>query len=229
MQNKTIKRYITAKTANQKEYVRAIVENDITICSGVSGTGKTAVALGVALEHMFRLDKPQLKLYVTRPMVATSTRDFPYIKGTMEEKLRPYYCAILNILEGFLGKRDLSHYIENETIILSPVELMRGCTFSDCYVVSTESQNLTVPQAVMLVTRLGQNCKMVIEGDTDQKDIKEYDGLSYLKSRLEKYPDICGCVEMDSSDIIRHPTIAKILSKLDYKGLQQTYGPLDTK
>jgi len=213
------KSFITAKTPNQRKYIRAICENDITLCSGPSGTGKSMVALGVALEHIFRDDKPQNKLYITRPMVATSTRDFPWIKGSLIDKLLPYFAPILNNLETLLGsKKKLEDLIEREVINLQAIELMRGFTYKSCYVVATETQNITVPQSVMMVTRLGEDCKMIIEGDTDQKDIREYDGLSYLKTRIGPHPELCGYVEMGKEDIVRHPLIGKILDTIDYKG-----------
>lgn len=214
-----MKNFIKAKTDNQKKYIRAIIENDVTICSGPSGTGKSIVGLGIALEHMLRDDKPQSKIYVTRPMIATSERDFPYIKGTLIEKLLPYYTAILSNLEELLGsKQDLLKLIDNEKIILQPIELMRGFTYKNCFVIITEAQNMSLSQCVMAITRLGENCKMIFEGDVDQKDIKYASGLTYLIDRLGDSPDLCANIEMSEKDIVRHPLIGKILRQLNYTG-----------
>ena len=219
--------FISAKTKNQKEYIRSIIENDITICSGPSGTGKSLVGLGVALENLFRQDKPQNKIYITRPMVATSEREFPHLKGSLIEKLLPYFAPIISNLKDLLNSESqLERMLENETIVMQAIELARGFTFKNCYVLITESQNMTVPQSVMAVTRLGENCKMIIEGDTDQKDIRGYDGLSYLKSRLRNNPELCGVVDLGPEDILRHPLIGKILAKLDYKGAAYDYDEL---
>jgi phosphate starvation-inducible PhoH-like protein len=217
-----LKTFISAKTTNQRLYIRSIVENDVTICRGPSGTGKSLVALGVALEHMMREDKPQTVLHVSRPMIATAQRDFPYIKGDLMEKLKPYYAAILANLEELLGKKELNSMIEKEKIVLQPVELMRGSTLKNCFFVCTESQNLTIAQAVMVITRLGTNCKMILEGDTDQKDIKGPDGLSYLIDKLGTRSDLCGTVQMCDKDILRHPLIGKILTQLNYQGSYNT-------
>lgn len=218
------KSFITAKTINQKEYIREIVENDLTICSGPSGTGKSLVALGIALEYLFREDKPQNKIYVTRPMVATSEREFPHLKGTLIEKLTPYFSPIIANLRELLGSESqLEKLIEDETIVLQSIELARGMTFKNCFVIITEAQNMTVPQAVMAFTRLGENCKMVIEGDTDQKDIRAYDGLSYLLSRLDKEHDLCGMATLTEKDILRHPLIGRLLRAVDYRGASYTY------
>ena len=110
--------------------------------------------------------------------------------------------------------------IESEVIILQAIELARGMTFKNCAVVITESQNMTVAQSVMAITRLGENCKMIFEGDTDQKDLREPDGLSYLLESLYKRDDLCGMVTMGQEDILRHPLIGEILKELDYKGLR---------
>ena len=210
---------IKAKTENQRAYIRAMVENDVTICSGPSGSGKSLVALSTAIEHVMRDDKPQSKIYITRPMIATSNRDFPYIKGNLIEKLTPYFSPILSNLQDLLdSKFELERLLANETIVMQAIELMRGFTYKNCFVLITESQNMTVAQSVMAITRLGENCKMIFEGDTDQKDLLEYDGLSYLKDKLKNSPDLCGMVSMGKQDILRHPLIGQILDQLDYRG-----------
>lgn len=182
-------------------------------------SGKSLVALSTAIEHVMRDDKPQSKIYITRPMIATSNRDFPYIKGTLIEKLQPYFSPILSNLQDLLNsKLELERLLANETIVMQAIELMRGFTYKNCFVLITESQNMTVAQSVMAITRLGENCKMIFEGDTDQKDLFEYDGLSYLKDKLKNSPDLCGMVSMGKQDILRHPLIGRILDQLDYKG-----------
>jgi phosphate starvation-inducible PhoH-like protein len=211
---------IKPKTINQKSYVDSINEYDITICSGPSGTGKSLVALSTALRYFFDPEKPQKKIFVTRPMIATAQREFPFIKGTLYEKLVPYFAPILSNLEDLLGsKQDLIKMIENETIVLQAIELARGTTFKNCSLIITESQNMTIAQSVMAITRLGENCKMIIEGDTDQKDLRGPDGLTYLINKLHKRNDLCGMVHMGVEDILRHPLIGQILEELDYKGL----------
>lgn len=211
-------RFIKPKTTNQKEYVNSIKTQDITICSGPSGTGKSLVALNTALEDVF-FTRERAKIYVTRPMVATSDRDFPFIKGTLYEKLVPYFAPILSNLEDLLGSRkELERLLENRTIELQAIELMRGFTYKNCYVLITEAQNMTIPQAVMAITRLGENCKMVFEGDTDQQDLRGESGLEYLIDKLHPREDLCGMVCMDEKDILRHPLIGKILKQLNYKG-----------
>lgn len=212
---------VKPKTLNQRDYVSSIVNNDVTICSGPSGSGKSLVALSTAISYMADTTKPHNKIYVTRPMISTSTKDFPWIKGSLIDKLKPWFAPILANLEELVGaKYELEKLLESETICLQAIELMRGFTYKNCFVLITEAQNMTVPQAVMAITRIGENCKMVFEGDTDQKDLRgEEDGLSYLKRKLKHCDDLCGMVQLDSSDILRHPLIGKILEELDYRGL----------
>jgi phosphate starvation-inducible protein PhoH and related proteins len=210
---------IKPKTANQRFYVKEIMQNDVTICSGPSGTGKSLVALSTALDNVMRDDRPQGKIYITRPMIATSERDFPYIKGNLIEKLTPYFAPILANLEELIGSKwELEKMLENEIIVMQAIELMRGFTYKNCFVLITESQNMSISQAVMAITRLGENCKMIFEGDTDQKDLRGPDGLSFLREKLYECNDLCGMIEMGEEDILRHPLIGKILKQLDYKG-----------
>lgn len=223
-----MKTFISSKTENQKKYIRAIIENDITICSGPSGTGKSVVGLGIALEHFYRADTPYKKIYLTRPMVGSCERDFPYLKGTLLEKITPHYASIIANLTDLLGsKKELNELLDKELVVLQPIELMRGFTYKNCYVIITEAQNMTIAQCVMAITRIGENCKMIFEGDTDQKDIRGPDGLSFLRSRIGNCPDLCGCVEMTHKDIVRHPLIGKILTQLNYRGLGYDYSDIN--
>jgi phosphate starvation-inducible PhoH-like protein len=142
------------------------------------------------------------------------------LKGTLLEKLLPYYAPILSNLTDLLdqkfngkGKIELEKLLKEETIVLQPIELMRGFTYKNCAVLVTEAQNMTVSQAVMAITRIGQGCKMIFEGDTDQKDIYVEDGLSFLISKLED-AGLCAIVRLDHDDIQRHPLIGKILTQL---------------
>jgi phosphate starvation-inducible PhoH-like protein len=210
-------RLIKPKTINQQHYVDSIHDYDITLCYGPSGTGKSLVALSTAIEDVMTGNRA--KIYVTRPMVATSERDFPYIKGSLYEKLVPYFAPILSNLEDLLGSRkELERLLENKTIEMQAIELMRGFTYKNCYVLITEAQNMTVAQSVMAITRLGENCKMIFEGDTDQKDLRGKSGLTYLIDKLYDTEGLCGVAEMTEKDILRHPLIGKILKKLDYRG-----------
>lgn len=219
MSNKT-HNVISAKSAGQKNYIRTIIENDITLCYGMAGTGKDYVALGIAIEHIFRSDKPQTKLVISKPMVSTGQRDFPYIKGDLMEKLLPYYGSIISNLIKIIGdKKRVKGYIEDEVIVMSPIELMRGETFDNSFVVITEMQNSDIDQAVMAITRIGDNTKLIMNGDISQRDLKVHgdDGLSYLLRYLRNSPDLVGVSQLTEADIQRHPKIGRILTQLNWK------------
>lgn len=211
----------TAKTENQKKYIKGIKESDIIICTGMAGTGKSYVAIGYALEllNRGRIDK----IYLSRPMESTGGRDFPFLKGTLEEKLHPYYYPLYCIFYDLVGKKDTHKMIENGTIEIVPIELMRGLTFSDCVVIIDEAQNIDPQQAVMSITRMGENCKMIYTGDTKQTDLNyygssSYNGLELLLDGLKNRPDLAFHIKMLPEDVLRNPKIADILKALDWQG-----------
>jgi len=207
---------IQAKTQNQSKYIHSIVEDDVTLCTGPSGTGKDFIPLGLALEWISRSDKPTKKLIVTKPMIASSYRDFPWLKGDLSEKCKPYFQPVMQNLELIVkNKREIDEMMKHEIISFIPLELMRGFTFHDSFVVFSEMQNSTIEQAIMAITRLGENCKMVFNGDTNQKDIDYDDGLSHLIYKLQPWPDLVSIVKLTTGDIQRHPKIAKILRALE--------------
>lgn len=210
---------IKPKSVNQREYIRAILENDIVICTGPSGSGKSKIALHFALQNILSGNSVQRQLFITRPMVATSDREFPHLKGDLTEKLLPYFAPVIYLLEEILGdKKKVMDLINRETIVLQSIELMRGFTYKNAYVLITEAQNMSIPQSVMAITRIGENSKMIFEGDTNQKDLKGADGLSYLLGKLAKRPDLVGLAQLDYKDVVRHPIISKILIQLNYQG-----------
>lgn len=205
---------VSSKTENQKKYIMSIQKNDVVICSGPSGTGKSLIALGIAFQKYYKNEIGTI--FVTRPMVATSEREFPYIKGTLFEKLEPYYAPIIEVIGqlhggGSNGKKIAKELIEAGIVVLQPIELMRGFTYKNCCVLVTESQNMSVKQATMAITRIGEGCKMIFEGDTDQKDVRFESGLSFLIRKLEGNDDVCSVVQLDNEDIQRHPLIGRIL------------------
>jgi phosphate starvation-inducible PhoH-like protein len=207
---------ISAKTQNQTNYIYSIIESEITLCSGPSGTGKDFIPLGLALEWISRDDKPAKKLIVTKPMIASSYRDFPWLKGDLNEKCKPYFQPVMQNLELIIkNKKDLELMIKRETISFIPLELMRGFSFHDSFVVFSEMQNSTIEQAIMAITRLGENCKMIFNGDTDQKDVDYEDGLNFLMEKLKGFDNLASCVNLTYKDIQRNPKIAKILKVLN--------------
>lgn len=201
------------RSENQREYIKSIAENTITFCQGLAGSGKTHIAIGMGLEYL--LDAKVNRIIITRPVLEAGEK-MGYLPGTAEEKLHPYLLPIIDEIHHFISQ---SHYASlklNNKIEVVPLGLMRGRNFHDCFIVADECQNATYDQLKMLLTRIGTNSKMVLTGDTGQSDLhyNQRGGFAAMINILNNIPTI-GMVELASSDIIRNPIIAKILTKLD--------------
>lgn len=201
------------RTENQKEYIRTIAENTITFCQGLAGSGKTHIAIGMALEYL--LDNKVKKIIITRPVMEAGEK-IGYLPGTAEEKLHPYLLPILDEINHFIS---IAHYASlklNNKIEVVPLGLMRGRNFHDCFIVADECQNASYDQLKMLLTRTGHNSKMVLTGDVGQSDLHKHlqGGFSYMAKALSGVEGI-GIAELVGADIIRNPIIVKILNRLD--------------
>ena len=153
------------RTENQKEYIRIAAENSITFCQGVAGSGKTHIAVGMALEYL--LDNKVKKIIITRPVVESGEK-IGYLPGTAEEKLHPYLLPLLDEVNHFISSAHYSGLKTNNKIEIVPLGLMRGRNFHDCFIVADECQNASYDQLKMLITRLGRDSKMIFTGDTSQ-------------------------------------------------------------
>jgi len=162
------RKVLKPKTKNQEEYIKAIEKNDVTFCTGPAGTGKTAVAVGIACDYL--LDKRVEKLVVTRPVIE-SGRGLGFLPGTFEEKIHPYLIPVLEEMEFRLNTNRVQAYRDEGKIEVVPLEYMRGRNFHNCFVVLDEAQNATFEQLKMFVTRIGWDSKAVINGDIDQTDL----------------------------------------------------------
>lgn len=202
-----------AKTKGQANYIRTIVENDITFCHGLPGTGKTACAVGLAVQYLVR--NQIQKIVITRPIVAASVKPLGALPGGVREKIDPYLMPIFDELEAYLGKMKVSQLIREGIIVIAPLELMRGSNFHDAFIILDEAQNCTPAQLKMFVTRIGQNSKMVVNGDTEQCDLK-YDESGALSKFIEKLSKVegVGVAELTAADIQRSAIIGRILTAL---------------
>lgn len=201
------------RTENQKEYIRSIVENTITFCQGSAGSGKTHCAVGLALEYL--LDDKVKKIIITRPVVEAGEK-IGYLPGKYEEKLFPYLLPIEDEINYFIGQAINATLKLNNKIEIVPLGFMRGRNFHDSFIVADECQNASYEQLKMLLTRIGQNSKMVLTGDVSQSDLARHlqGGFYEMMSNLSNVDGI-GISTLTDSDIIRNPIIAKILAKLD--------------
>lgn len=202
-------RSIRPKTPTQKEYVDAIRGNTITFGIGPAGTGKTYLAMAMAIAALNR--KEVGRIILTRPVVEAG-ENLGFLPGTLVEKIDPYirplYDALYEMMDGARATRAL-----NEGVIeIAPLAFMRGRTLNDSFIVLDEAQNTTPQQMKMFLTRLGTGSKMIITGDITQTDLpKGVSGLKTVRQVLGELDDIAFC-EFQSKDVVRHSLVAKIVS-----------------
>lgn len=202
---------LEAKTENQKNYIRAIVENEIIFCSGPAGCGKSFIAAGIAANHLHSGMVQQV--IITRPLVCAG-KDIGSLPGEMNEKIAPYLLPMEENLRFFLGQAYYGHYFNEKQIQYRPLEVMRGSTFHDAYMILDEAQNCTEDQIKMFVSRMGQNSKVLINGDVHQDDLRGRSGLARCMEKLRNIDGIAVC-ELSYEDIQRNGIIGRFLKALE--------------
>ena len=204
---------VNPRTEHQKEYIRSIISNTITFCQGVAGSGKTHIAIGMALEYL--LEEKVKKIVITRPVVESGEK-IGYLPGSAEEKLHPYLLPLLDEVNHFISSSQFATLKLNNKIDIVPLGLMRGRNFHNAFIVADECQNASYQQLKMLLTRIGMNSKMVLTGDISQSDLYR-DMQGGFNTMTEMLSDIegVGIQRLDFTDIVRNPIIGKILMKLD--------------
>ncbi len=207
------KNRLKPRSKNQQEYIRTAAENNITLCHGVAGSGKTHIAIGMAIEYL--LDKKVQKIVITRPVVESGEK-IGYLPGTAEEKLHPYLLPILDEINYFISSGEYNSHKTNNRIEVVPLGLMRGRNFHNTFIVADECQNASYDQLKMLLTRIGMNSKMILTGDTSQSDLMKNarGGFETITDALTELEGV-GIAKLDYGDIVRHPIIEKILVRLD--------------
>ena len=191
---------LVAMNDNQKVYIDALKTSQQVIVLGPSGTGKTYIAATHAAN--LYLNKRIDKIIITRPAVSVG-KSLGALPGTMDEKFGPWLSPVLSVLEQHLGKNKLETDTKNGNIQMAPLEYMRGSSFKDAFILADECQNLDVAQFKMLVTRVGDNCQLVMNGDVRQSDIKEQSGLSKALHLAKKYKIDASVVEFTLADVVR--------------------------
>lgn len=191
---------LVAMNDNQKVYIDALKTSQQVIVLGPSGTGKTYIAATHAAN--LYLNKRIDKIIITRPAVSVG-KSLGALPGTMDEKFGPWLSPVLSVLEEHLGKNKLETDTKNGNIQMAPLEYMRGSSFKDAFILADECQNLDVAQFKMLVTRVGENCQLVMNGDVRQSDIKEQSGLSKAIHLAKKYHIDASVVEFTLDDVVR--------------------------
>ena len=202
---------LEAKTENQKNYIRSIVENDVVFCTGPSGSGKSFIAAGIAAHKLLKDEIDSI--IVTRPLVCTG-RDLGSLPGELNEKIKPYLQPMEENLRYFLGRDKFGMYFNQRRIRFEPLETMRGSTFHDSYMILDEAQNCTLEQIKMFITRMGKHSKALINGDNKQTDIFRDSGLDFCVDRLSKVEGV-GISKLEYHDIQRNGIIGAVLYALE--------------
>ena len=206
---KTPKKSIIPRSEKQKEYVRALRESHIVISAGPAGTGKTFLAVAVGLTML--LEKKIERIILSRPAVEAGER-LGFLPGDMKEKVDPYLRPLYDSLYDLFDFEKIQRMIEIGDIEIAPLAFMRGRTLKNSFAILDEAQNATDTQIKMFLTRIGENSKIVVNGDPSQIDLpnKNMSGLVRSKELLGHLNEI-SAVDFDHTDVVRHPLVSKIV------------------
>jgi phosphate starvation-inducible protein PhoH and related proteins len=206
---KTPKRSVIPRSKKQKEYVNALKTNEIVMSLGPAGTGKTYLAVAVALTML--LEKKVQRIILSRPAVEAGER-LGFLPGDMKEKIDPYLRPLYDSLQDLIDYDKIERKIETGEIEIAPLAFMRGRTLKNSFAILDEAQNATETQIKMFLTRIGENSKLVVNGDPSQIDLpnKNHSGLIKAQNVLKDIKEI-SIINFDQNDVIRHPLVTKIV------------------
>ena len=211
--NPSLLTYLKPKSINQRIYIDSIHKSDITFCSGPAGSGKTAIAVGLACQYL--INKQVEKIVIARPTVE-SGRGLGHLPGTYSAKIQPYLIPVLEEMSKYLDAETLRIFRHSNIIELCPLEYMRGRNFHGSFMILDESQNATFEQIKMFLTRIGRNSKAVVNGDLAQTDLPTdmRGGLNTCMNKLGGLEGVSIC-RLEGTDIVRNDIIVKILNRLN--------------
>ncbi len=206
---KTPKKSVIARSEKQSEYIKALKENDIVMSLGPAGTGKSFLAVSVAITLL--MEKKIDRVILSRPAVEAGEK-LGFLPGDIKEKVDPYLRPLYDALYELFGADKIDKKIETGEIEIAPLAFMRGRTLKNCFAILDEAQNATETQIKMFLTRIGENSKLVVNGDPSQVDLinKSHSGLIKSKNILKDLKEI-KIIEFDHNDVVRHPLVSKII------------------
>ena len=218
---------VKPKTVGQKKYIDLIRSNTITFAIGPAGTGKTYLAMAMAITA-FRTGQVN-RIILTRPAIEAGEK-LGFLPGDLQQKVDPYLRPLYDALHDIMGAETFLRNLERHLVEVAPLAYMRGRTLDNSFIVLDEAQNTTPEQMKMFLTRLGNGSKAVITGDITQIDLPEgkKSGLAEAVQLLDGISDI-GIIELTSRDVVRHPLVQKIISAYDKKSAREAYNKKRSK
>ncbi len=213
LQTSPRKQLVTPKTLGQKRYIEAIQNHDVTFGMGPAGTGKTFLAMTLAVIAL--KEEKVSRIILTRPAVEAGEA-LGFLPGDLQDKLDPYLRPLHDALQDLLPMEEVQKQMERGTIEIAPLAYMRGRTLNNAFIILDEAQNSTAEQMLMFLTRLGVNSKVVITGDPTQIDLppSKTSGIVEARKALAKIEGIALC-ELDKRDVVRHPLVQRIVQAYD--------------
>ena len=204
---------ITARTENQQLLVKAFENNDLVFATGPAGSGKTFVAIALAVKAL--KNKEVRKIILSRPAVEAGEK-LGFLPGEMKDKLDPYLQPLYDALQDMIPAAKLKEYMENNVIQIAPLAFMRGRTLNDAVIILGEAQNTTTHQIKMFLTRLGMNAKMIVTGDVTQLDLPPSTTSGLIQAmQILKGVNGIGKIEFTKKDIVRHKLVQRIVEAYD--------------
>ncbi len=213
---------IRAKTVGQHKYIRAVRENDISFAIGPAGTGKTYLAVAMAIDYLKR--EKVKRIILTRPAVEAG-EELGFLPGDIQAKVSPYLRPLYDAIYDMIPVSEFEKLIEHGRIEMAPLAFMRGRTLNNCFVILDEAQNTTSMQMKMFLTRLGFHSKAIITGDITQVDLQDHEsGLIAVQNILSDIKGI-SFIRLDKGDVVRHSLVARIIEAYEQDQLRQNVTP----
>ena len=214
--SRTKRRGVVPRSPRQKEYVEAMRKFDVVFSIGPAGTGKTYLAMAMALAALKR--KEVERIFISRPVVEAG-ENLGFLPGDLQEKIDPYLRPIFDAMRAMVGRTSMQKMIETGVVEITPLAYMRGRTLNDCFAVLDEAQNSTIGQMKMFLTRLGANAKAVVTGDITQIDLSDPDesGLVAVRNILDGVEGI-KFITFGEEDVVRHRLVKRIIKAFDKMG-----------